>query len=237
MKGVIAIIPARGGSKRIPDKNIADMAGIPMICHPIKAALESGIFDQVLVSTDSDKIAKIAAKEGATAISRPDHLATDTAFETDAYKDFFQSKTESGEELPSIFCALYPTAVFITADDLKKSYNTIDADPEADALMSVCRYQVHPYKALITNVEGYAEMVHPDHCLERSQTYPEYVASNGTFYWLRVAPFMAMEKPSYYLPRLKTFTLPNERAVDIDEPEDLELARALMAIRTKASHG
>ena len=228
----IVIIPARGGSKRIPHKNIADVNGEPMISYPIKVALASKIFSEVLVSTDSDQISEIARAYGASVIERPDHLATDTAFEIDAYKDFFINNATTEQLSSGLFCAIYPTAIFITEDDLKTSHKLIAEDSKTDALMSVSTYQIHPFKALEHDTDGYAQMVYPEHCLERSQTYPHYVASNGTFYWLRLSAFLSSEKPTYYLPRLRTYEIPHERAVDIDEPQDLNLARALMASRS-----
>ncbi len=218
----VAIIPARGGSKRIPRKNIADINGQPMISYPIRTALESGIFDRVIVSTDDPEIKQISLSCGAEVSDRPVELATDEAFEIDVYGQVLDTLPTR----PQNFCAIYPTAIFINEDDIKGAFDQLSG---ADVVMGASRYPIHPFKALRTNAEGYAEMVHPKECLQRSQTYPEYVASNGTFYWFDTESYFKYK--SYYAPKLKTFAVPTLRAVDIDEPEDLHFARALMGLQ------
>lgn len=221
----IAIIPARGGSKRIPRKNIIPIEGKPMLAYPIQSALQSNLFDRVIVSTDDAEIKDIAISYGAEINDRPAELATDTAFEVDVYKQVLESLSEK----PEFFCGIYPTAIFIEASDLQNSFSSMQTPPEPDALMAVSRYSIHPYKALQENADGYWTMVYPQECLMRSQTYPDYVASNGTFYWLRTEAFL--QKPSYYQTKLRTYTLPAHKGLDIDEPEDLESAKAFMRLR------
>ena len=224
----VAIIPARGGSKRIPRKNIADMNGLPMLAYPVKAALESGVFSHVIVSTEDQEIKEIARKYGAEALDRPPELAGDEAFETEVYKQVLGTL----EELPEFFCGIYPTAILLEPEDFKKSFALFDEKPQSDVIMSVSRYPIHPFKAMEESGEGYLQMVHPKECLMRSQTYPHYVASNGTFYWFRTRAFQ--NNPSYYQKHLRGYELPASRAVDIDEPEDLKMARAMLKIKNTA---
>lgn len=221
----IAIIPARGGSKRIPRKNIVDMNGKPMISYPIETAIKSNVFSAVFVSTEDSEIKEIAKQYGAQAMDRPKEMATDEAFETEAY----QHALGHLETRPPFFCAIYATAIFITPEDLISSYEMIKKDEKTDCVMSASHYPIHPFKALKESAEGYMEMVYPKECLMRSQTYPEYVASNGTFYWCRTESYM--KNATYYPKHLKTYILPNSRGVDIDTPEDLELARAMLTLQ------
>lgn len=215
-----AIIPARGGSKRIPRKNIAPLGGLPMLAHPVKACLVAGIFDQVIVSTEDAEIAAVAEKHGARAVARPPELASDSAEETDAYVQVLDVLAAEGAK-PDFFCAVYPTAVFVTPDDLRDSYEKM-RNSGADVLMGVSSYSIHPFKALKENGHGFLTMVYPEQCLQRSQAYPHYVASNGTFYWFRTEGFL--ESPTYYPEKLVGYELPRDRAVDIDTKEDYEWA-------------
>lgn len=221
----VAIIPARGGSKRIPRKNIVDMNGLPMLAYPVKTALDSGVFSRVIVSTEDEEIKEIARKHGAEVVDRPPELATDQAFETEVYKQVLGTL----DQQPEFFCGIYPTAILLEPEDFKKSFTLFNEEPQSDVIMSVSRYPIHPFKALESSADGYLSMVHPKECLMRSQTYPHYVASNGTFYWFRTAAFL--KDPSYYTKRLRGYELPASRAVDIDEPDDLDMARAMLKIK------
>lgn len=223
----VAIIPARGGSKRVPRKNIALIGEHPMVAYPIRAALQSNIFDDVIVSTEDEEIKEIAKAYGASVNERPEELATDTAFEIDVYKQVLSEQSV----MPEHFCGIYPTAIFIEPSDLSDSYELLLTSPKPDVVMSVSRYSIHPFKALVENEEKYWKMVHPTECLMRSQTYPDYVASNGTFYWFQTKQFM--ENPSYYPEKLKTYVIAQSKGVDIDEPEDLEFARAMMSLKSQ----
>lgn len=223
----VAIIPARGGSRRIPRKNIAPVGGRPMIVHVIEAARKSNIFSDVMVSTEDKEIAGISAAAGASVIDRPPELATDEAFEVDVYAQVLSAL----DTVPEYFCAVYPTAIFLQAEDFEKSFALISGKDGPDVIMGVSRYPIHPFKALATDGNGFLQMIHPDKCLQRSQTYPEYVASNGTFYWFRTDNYLRYK--TYYPARLKGYELPPSRAPDIDEPDDLKIAEALMSLQKK----
>lgn len=218
----LAIIPARGGSKRIPRKNIADVCGKPMIGWVIETALHTDIFGKIVVSTEDDEIARIAANFGAHIVPRPPELATDTAAEIDAYAQVLDVLAAQGETPPEFFCGLYPTAILLTPDDLTDAFQKFDTG--ADVVMGVSDYPIHPYKALQHNDAGFLEMLHPHECNNlRSQDYPPYVASNGTFYWFRRDSFA--KNRDYYPEKLAGHIVPRLHAVDIDTPEDLEVAR------------
>ncbi len=223
----VAIIPARGGSKRIPRKNIAEVCGKPMIAWPIENALRTGLFERVIVSTDDDAIADIARSYNADVSVRPDELATDTAEEIYAYKHVLE---ELGD-IPDYFCAIYPTAILLTPDDLTQAFDQFDE--RTDVVMGVSEYALHPYKALQQEDGGFLSMVHPYECNNlRSQDYPYYVASSGTFYWFKSSSFL--QDPNYFPEKLRGHVVPRDRAVDIDVPDDLKLARILKQSQLKA---
>lgn len=230
----IAIIPARGGSKRIPRKNIYNICGKPMLAWPIEQALKSDLFSSIIVSTDDAEIAEVAEHYGARAIIRPAELATDTAEEIDAYEHVLQTLYDEHKVHPEYFCGIYPTAILIQDADLKAGLEQFNEN-NADVVMSVSEYAIHPYKALMRNEEtGFLEMVYPVECNTlRSQDYPLYTASNGTFYWFNVASFL--KEKNYYPQRLDHYILPRTRAVDIDVPEDLEMAEIFKKHQLEAS--
>lgn len=225
----IAIIPARGGSKRLPRKNILPFMGRPMISHPIDAAKKSDVFDAVVVSSDDDEINAIAEESGARIIIRPDDLATDEVHELDAVKHVLQTLRETDNVSPELFCVIYPTAVLIRPEDFQKSVRLFYEGSRPDVVMSVSSFNYHPYKALKENDEGYLEMLFPEECKMRSQLYPHLVASNGTFYWFDADSFD--KNPTYYAERLKAYELPYERAPDIDTEEDYENLKVLANIK------
>lgn len=221
----IAIIPARGGSKRIPRKNIADLGGRPMIAYPIAACRASGLFDDVVVSTEDPEIAEISRTAGATVDDRPAELAADRVPAALACQELL-ARRYSDETRPDWFCLVYPMAAFINPDDLI----TAAADRNgADAVLGVSAYPMHPYKALVDR-DGFMRPLWPEENARQSQSYPDTYASNGTFCWVRVSPFMAA--PSFYPDRLRAHVMTPDRATDIDTPEDLDHARRLMRLRS-----
>ena len=221
----IAIIPARGGSKRLPRKNILPLAGKPIIAYPIQTALDSGVFDKVIVSTEDAEIEAIAKQYGAEVISRPDELATDEAHELDACLhviDFVKEETSSD---PDAFCVLYPTAAFMNADDIKQSLERLNQAPAADVVMGVTEYPIHPYKTLLEGDDSFLSLLFPKEAKIRSQFYPKATASCGTFYWLRTSSFRELR--TYSPEKLRGYVLPAERAIDIDTKEDFIIAEKL----------
>lgn len=222
----IAIIPARGGSKRLPRKNILPLGGTPMLVHTLKAAHDSGVFNTLYVSSDDADILALADEAGAEAVQRPPELATDTAHELEACKHIIETQCQ---HKPDFFCVIYPTAAFLAPEDLSRSHEQLDAEPSADCVMGVSAYDIHPYKAMTRDDNGYCQMMFPEECKMRSQNYPECVASNGTFYWLRTAAFE--QNQTYYQTRLKPHIVPKQRAIDIDTEDDYNRAQELFQLR------
>ena len=231
MTRYLAIIPARGGSKRLPRKNIVLVDGRPVIAYPIAAALNSGLFYSVVVSTEDDEIAEVSRHAGAVVIARPAALATDEAHEFGACLHVLDRLAEEHAD-PVAFCIIYPTAAFILPDDLIQSAAMLDSPPEADVVMAVVEYPIHPYKALKTSQDGYLEMLFPVEAKQRSQFYPKMVGSCGAFYWMRVSHFRRDQ--NYYPSRLVGYQLAPDRVIDIDTPADLAWAQKLMRLRVQA---
>jgi N-acylneuraminate cytidylyltransferase len=219
----IAIIPARGGSKRLPRKNVLPLHGKPLITYPIKAAIKSGLFKSVVVSTEDDNIADIAASAGSKVINRPKELAEDRSTVVQVCAHALNLHKEK-DELPEIFCCIYATAVFITANDLHESLALIDKNPEVDCVMGVSDFNLQPVQALEEN-GGYLKFKWPEYNKIQSQFQPKLLASNGTIYWARSLTFL--KNRTFYGKRLKGYFIPQTRSMDIDTQSDFEFARIL----------
>lgn len=214
----IAVIPARGGSKRLPRKNILPLNERPLISYPIQSAIESELFDSVVVSTEDQEIAEIAARYNAAIDKRPDSLAGDRSTVVQVCEHVLQLPEYATVEL---FCCIYATAAFITPADLKKSFQLLDNPQPADFVMGVSEYNYSPVQAL-KKEDGYLKSMWPEYNKMQSQFYPELVVSNGTLYWGRRNPFL--EELTFYGRRTVGYLVPHERAIDIDTPADYEKA-------------
>ncbi|MGI9350805.1 MAG: pseudaminic acid cytidylyltransferase [Rhizobiaceae bacterium] len=216
----VCIIPARGGSKRIPRKNIADFNGKPLISWSIGSALESSVFSKVLVSTEDAEISEIAKANGAEIpFVRNSELADDHATTADVLKDALQRIPECMHA-----CCLYPTAPMITAKILQKAYEKI-VDTEADCVVSVTEFDFHPLRAFRRDDSDRLAFHWPEHALTRSQDLPEMVHDAGAFYFFNVKRFI--ESGKLISKNTIGFQLSRMQAVDIDTPEDFEFAKVL----------
>ncbi|MGR3467043.1 MAG: pseudaminic acid cytidylyltransferase [Shimia sp.] len=223
----LAVIPARGGSKRIPRKNIKPFAGRPMIGWVIAAARESGLFDHVLVSTDDDEIAEIAQAHGAEVpFKRPAALSDDHA-PTRAVITHAIGWYEAQGAPVAALCCLYATAAFVRPQDLSEAWARLEAAQGADFVFAAAEYPHPVHRAMRLEGGGGVEMLFPDHRTTRTQDLPHCVHDAGMFYWGHRDPFMA--GAPMFSPRARAHVLPRERAVDIDTPEDWAFAEALFA--------
>ncbi len=214
----ICIIPARGGSKRIPRKNIVDFNGKPMIAWSIETALKSELFTQVVVSTDDAEIAEIARDHGAkTPFMRDNKLSDD--FATTA-----QVLVDALEKLPEhkLACCFYPTAPLTEANHLTQAENLLH-NPALDCVISTCEYDFHPLRAFSVDGDQHITFANPQYELARSQDLPEQVHDAGAFYFFRTASFL--QHKTLLLPATAELRLPRKNALDIDTLEDLELAQ------------
>lgn len=217
----ICIIPARGGSKRLPGKNKMDFDGQPMLTYPIRAAHLSELFSHIIISTDSEDIKNIVVMETpASYMMRADHLAGDDVNEIQVYLDVLRAHQEQYSELPEYFCAIYPTAVFLQFYEIVEAFELLKKS-DADGCMGVTTYDIHPFRALGRDSEGHLYNLFPDENRTSSHDWPRACASNGTLYWFRTEHFM---KFSTYFPTnlvgYETF------AVDIDTRADYDRALA-----------
>ena len=183
----LAIITARGGSKRIPRKNIKDFCGKPILCYSIEAAFASGAFDEVMVSTDDAEIAEIARSTGASVpFFRSAEMSGDYASTDDVIMEVLKEYEKSGLFFEA-FCCIYPTAPFLTGKRLKDAMELLET---ADSVMPVVPFSYPPQRGLIVNDKGFVERQFPEYATARSQDLPKIYHDCGQFYACRTAPFM-----------------------------------------------
>lgn len=221
---IIAIITARGGSKRIPQKNIKEFCGKPIIAYSIEAALKSGIFDEVMVSTDSEEIAEVAKKYGASVpFMRSEATSNDFATTNDVLNEVLMAYKSRGKSY-DYFACLYPTAPFITAEKLSKAFQTmIEADGEQ--LVSVTRFGFPPQRAFVLN-DGLLAYQYPEFALKRSQDLEPIYHDCGQFYFYKTCAFL--NKTDIMCERTVPFILKESEVQDIDTLEDWEIAEEKM---------
>lgn len=223
----IAMIPARGGSKRIPRKNIRSFVGRPIISYSIQAALESGLFDRVIVSTDDDEIAAIAKQWGAEIpFTRPATLADDHASTIDVIKHALQWFQDQGQEV-QYACCIYPTAPFIQAYDLLTSHNML-VESGKDYVFTVASSPFPVQRAFTVYDDKHIEMFQPENYGMRSQDLKPSYYDAGQFYWGKTEAFFC-DRP-LFAPHSLAYILPRQRAQDIDTPEDWEYAELLFKL-------
>ena len=226
----LAIIPARGGSKRIPGKNIKEFLGKPIIAYSIEAALESGLFDEVMVSTDDDKIAEIAKKYGAKVpFIRSMQNSNDYANISEViYEvlDFYESQ----RLYPTIVCCLFATAPFITQDIIIKSYKKIIKEG-FDSSFTIQKFNYPIFRALKRNKNGTIEMFWKEYINARSQDLPEAYHDAGQLYFAKVESFR--KEGTFFMKKSIGIEIPYSKAIDIDTKEDWKFAEQLYQIRNK----
>lgn len=219
MSGSVAIITARGGSKRIPRKNVKEFCGKPIIVYSIEAALESGLFDEVMVSTEDEEIAEIAKSAGARVpFMRSGENAGDYASTDDVLLEVLEAYREQGREFDS-FCCLYPTAPFVTAEKLRRAMQLLD---KADSVMPVVAFSFPPQRCMILNEEGELRMKWPEHAKTRSQDLEPYYHDCGQFYCCKTAPFL--EYKTTDLPHMVPVIMSETQVQDIDNLDDWKIA-------------
>lgn len=220
----IAIIPARGGSKRIPRKNIRHFGGKPMIAYPIAAAASCGLFDRVIVSTDDDEIAGIARQLGAgTPFVRPPELADDHTPTVPVIAHAIDACAEAGWQV-DYACCIYPCAPFLEGGDLVEGFGLLK-DSGADYAFPVAEFPSPVQRALKQDAAGRLSPAHPEFQLVRTQDLEPAFYDAGQFYWGSTAAWLGN-------PRIHSsgagLRIPAWRAVDIDTPEDWERAEAIL---------
>ena len=222
MRGV-CIIPARGGSKRLPRKNIAEFLGKPILAHSVAAAHDSGVFARVVVSTEDREVAEAARNAGAEVHERSHGLATDTARLVDVCLAFLREEEDAGRAWDFFGCLL-ATAPMRNADDVRRAYGLIEPGI-CDFAMAVTTYSLPPLQALRSGENGFLRPMWPEMINLRSQEAPQLYVDNGSTDLATARAFQS--EKTFYGSRLRGHVMPRERSIDIDEPHDLELARLL----------
>lgn len=214
----IAIITARGGSKRIPHKNIKYFCGKPIIKYSIEAALCSNLFDEVMVSTDDEEIAKIAKEAGAVVpFMRSKKTSDDYATTNDVLKEVFAEYKKRGLFFEEAVC-IYPTAPFVTADKLRKAVELLEKE-DADAVTPVVRFSFPPQRAFIVR-DNLLCYQFPEFANTRSQDLKPVYHDCGQFYVVKPALVLNDVKVKRRLPII----IPELEVQDIDTEEDWEIA-------------
>jgi len=218
----VAVIPARGGSKRIPGKNIKPFCGKPMIGWSIEAALESGCFDRVVVSTDAPEIAEVAKAHGAELpFMRPAALSDDFTGTLPVIRHAVEALKLPEE---AALCCIYATAPFVQAADILRGLEVLES-ADLDYAFSVTSYAFPIQRALRITPEKRTEMFTPEAFNTRSQDLEEAFHDAGQFYWGRVAAWRA-EKPIFDA-KSAPVLLPRAQVQDIDTPEDWQRAELM----------
>jgi len=220
----VAIIPARGGSKRIPRKNIKDFCGKPIIAWSIKAAKISKLFDRIIVSTDDIEIAEIAKVHGAEVpFLRPEFISDDHTHTEEVIVHAIEWMQNKGVN-PDKVCCIYATAPFILADDLRKGMELLESG-NWQFVFSATTFAYPIFRSFQVREGGGLEMFFPEHFESRSQDLPEAVHDAGQFYW--GVPNAWMKRKRIFGQHSTVVKIPHWRVQDIDTVEDWEHAELI----------
>ena len=228
----IAIIPARGGSKRVPGKNVRPLAGKPLIAYTIEAALGSKLFDRIVVSTDAEDIAAVARTYGAEApFLRSAEISDDVTPVSAATADALERLDPDGSQYQFV-AQLMANCPLRTAEDLVSSYKQF-SETNADTQISVVRYGwQNPWWAMRCDATNFSlEPLFPREMTARSQDLPELFCPTGAIWWGKTK--VIREKRTFHIPERKGCEISWQHGVDIDTPEDLAFAEALLSLTSK----
>lgn len=216
----IAIITARGGSKRIPRKNIKDFCGKPIIAYSIEAALKSGVFDEVMVSTDDQEIKDIAITYGAKVpFLRSEKTSNDMAMTYEVLLEVIDEYEKRGLKFEQL-CCIYPTAPFITANKLKLGMAQLESEG-VETVIPVVAFSFPPQRGFIVNDNSVA-FKYPDNALKRSQDLEPMYHDCGQFYCLNIEKFKESKK--LIMDKTKPIFMNELEVQDIDNESDWEIA-------------
>lgn len=219
----LCLIPARGGSKRIPGKNIRPFHGVPMLARSVATAQASGVFDRIVVSTDSPAIAEVAREAGADVPwMRPAALSDDHA----TTMDVIEHALDVVDGVDAL-CCLYATAPFVRPGDLSEALEVFERTG-ADYVFASTEFPFPVQRGFALDADGGVRMAFPEHQNTRSQDLPEMFHDAGQFYWCR--PDAVAARRPIFGPSSRVQLIPRTRAQDIDTPEDWDFAEALFAV-------
>ena len=218
----VAIIPARGGSKRIPRKNIRPFLGKPIIAYSIEAAIHSGIFDRVIVSTDDTEIAHVAKQFGAEVPQLRSHQAsTDHAPIVDVVLEVLEQLKQNEGLEPNYLCCIFATAPFVNDSRLSTSFRLM-AENRKDGIFPVVEYSYPIQRSLEVKSDNSIGMVWPEHLLSRSQDLPARFHDSGQYYWAKTASVVSEQ--TLFVKNCMAEHISPLQAQDIDVEDDWLLA-------------
>lgn len=220
MSKTVAIITARGGSKRIPRKNVRDFLGHPVIKYSIDAAMAAGCFDEIMVSTDDRGIAAVAERCGAKVPFMRSEAASDDFATTADVIDEVISKYAKQAKVFKYACCIYPAAPFISPGTLRKGFEILQASG-ADSVVPVVRFSF-PIQRAFKMESGKVSMIWPENRDKRSQDLMPAYHDAGQFYWLKVESFLG--KKALFTENTLGLEIPGAEAQDIDNEEDWKVA-------------
>lgn len=228
---MIVVVPARGGSKGLPGKNLRPLAGLPLIVHTLNAALDCPAVERVIVSTDDDEIIRVSRGVAGVEVPfrRPPHLATDDASALDTYLHVADSLGISEAVTPSEICVLLPTSPLRASDDISAAIELYRRN-EAQSVISVTEAKPAEWLQKMGQ-DGRLQRVVPNKQIDNRQGYAPVFLPNGSIYVFDVE--ILRRTRDYYGPRTFGYPMPPERAVDIDSEADFLAAEALMTERVR----
>ena len=229
MVSSVAIIPARGGSKRIPRKNIRPFVGVPAIQRTIKIAIESGLFAEIFVTTDDAEIAELSARSGAKIIERPPLLADDNTATVPVIAHALEHYLENFGIESVETCCIYPVNPFLDINDLRNGLEILRLSSGISYVLPVCSYPYPIQRAVILN-EGTVTMLQPENALTRSQDLVEVFHDAGQWYWGNSEAWINQDRLLF---NSKTIKIPRWRCQDIDTEEDWETAELMYSAYLK----
>ena len=216
----IAIIPARGGSKRIPKKNIKDFLGKPIIAYSIETALKSGLFSEIMVSTDDKEIAETAMKYGAKVpFFRSKEKSNDFSGLAEVVIEVLEKYKESGQDFDNVCCIL-ATAPFISKDDITESFTNLRKS-NFDSIFPIVKYSF-PIQRAMQFTNNNIEMIWPENMIKRSQDLESSFHDAGLFYWIKSN--IVIEKKTLWTNNTTAIEISEQKAQDIDTIDDWEIA-------------
>ncbi len=222
----IAIIPARGGSKRIPRKNIKPFFGQPIIVYSIETAIRSGIFEEIMVSTDDPEIAKISTEAGAKVpIFRSKENSDDYADLSEVIEEVLTFYKTNNQHF-SFFCCILPTTPFLKPYRIKQGFNLL-LTGQYDSVFPVIKYG-HPIQRALEIVDKKVKMLCPENLRKRTQDLPLTYYDCGQFYWMRINEFLKQKK--LFTANSGTIEIPGTEVQDIDNEEDWKKAELYFQI-------
>jgi pseudaminic acid cytidylyltransferase len=217
----LCIIPARGGSKRIPRKNIRDFHGKPIIAYAIQCAQNSNLFDRIIVSTEDSEIAEVATSFGAEVPFYRSQQNADDYSTTSAVLVEVLEALKASNELPHLACCLYPTTPLLLPTDLIAGFELFQT-LEADVVMSATAFDFPIQRAFELKDDGQVQLREPQYISARSQDLTKTYHDAGAFYFFQSTQFLELQ--SLWSGKIAALNLPNQRVQDIDNLSDWELA-------------